>query len=114
MDLLVVKILSALVLWILSLCFGLMIPYLLWRSRAAYQETPHQHCDMERDSLLSDEENQTSYQSTANGQAHEDSLESPRVSVLCVCIFAFLITVYCLGRLCQTVFIPWERPKYAI
>nr|CAB3266269.1 zinc transporter ZIP1-like [Phallusia mammillata] len=59
MDLLIAKILSALVLWILSLLFGLMIPYLIWRSRSG-RRSPHQ-CNghntlRETDSLLSDED----------------------------------------------------------
>ena len=67
MDLLVAKILSGLVLWILSLCFGLMIPYVLWKTRAGYQALSNNNQQVsETESLLRDEENQVDYRSIPN------------------------------------------------
>nr|XP_002123868.3 zinc transporter ZIP1 [Ciona intestinalis] len=59
MELEVVKILSALVLWILSLCFGLMVPYLIWKSRGCrrHQSCSNAHALTENDVLIDNGEN---------------------------------------------------------
>ncbi|XP_076810109.1 zinc transporter ZIP1-like [Clavelina lepadiformis] len=77
MKILVVKITSALVLWILSLCFGLMVPFLIWKSRAGYQHPTRQNeCDSsERENLLSDNEITPQYDSTTRSSERLSSFK---------------------------------------
>ena len=90
MEILVAKSLSALLLWILSLCFGLMIPYLLWRSRSRSRQSADHDCQQaETNGLVSDEENPPNYQSTANGQAIGSSVNSVQVCEFRYCWTCF-------------------------
>ena len=85
MELLVVKLLSGLVLWILSLCFGLMTPFLLWKSRSGNQESSRQQEHVrETENLLSNEETLHRYDST-NTRESTGRADSGTVSLLYIC-----------------------------
>ena len=79
MDLVVAKILSALLLWILSLGCGLLAPFLIWKSKAGHQQPTHQQeSEGERERLLPDEEATRDYQTTNYGSG-EGTAESAQV-----------------------------------